>query len=186
VREGNPAANAFVDIAKAVAVAVVLSIGINSFLLQVVDVRQSSMETTLEEGDRILLSKVDYRFQTPRRGEIIVFRPPAPACPFESAPCVPFVKRVIGVAGDRIELIDGKVYLNGAVLVERYARQPTTPEGDSVTYPFVVPADSVFVLGDNRPVSGDSRAWGAVSRERILGKAYVDFWPPAHAKWLVP
>lgn len=186
MRVESPAANALIEIAKATVIAVVLSIGINAYVLQVVDVRQSSMETTLEEGDRLVLSKVDYRFQGPQRGDIIVFRPPPPACPEEAASCVPFVKRVIAIAGDRIDLRDGKVYLNDVALNERYARSPTAPEGDSVRYPFVVPADAVFVLGDNRPVSGDSRSWGAVPRPNILGKAYVDFWPPTHAKWLVP
>ena len=182
----SPAANAFVEVLKAVAIAVVLSLGINTFLLQVVDVRQSSMETTLEEGDRLILSKIDYHFHDPQRGDIIVFRPPAPACPLEATTCVPFVKRVIGIPGDRIDVRDGRVYLNEVALNERYAKQPTAAEGDAVRYPFVVPSDSVFVLGDNRPVSGDSRAWGAVPRASILGKAYVDFWPVAHVKWLVP
>ena len=186
MRVENPAASAFLEVARAVAIAAVISIALNTFVLQVVDVRQSSMETTLEEGDRLILSKLDYRFTEPRRGDIIVFRPPAPACPVEAPSCVPFVKRVIGVAGDRVDIRDGKVYVNDVALSERYARPPTAPEGDAVRYPYVVPADAVFVLGDNRPVSGDSRAWGAVSRQSILGKAYVDFWPLAHAKWLVP
>jgi signal peptidase I len=182
----NPAASAFIEVAKAVVIAAVLSIGLNMFVLQVVDVRQSSMETTLDEGDRLILSKVDYRFTAPQRGDIIVFRPPPAACPLEASQCVPFVKRVIGLAGDRVDIRDGKVYLNDAALTEHYVRSPTAPEGDTIHYPYTVPNDSVFVLGDNRPVSGDSRAWGAVSRESILGKAYVDFWPIVHAKWLVP
>jgi len=180
----NSAISAFVEILKAVAIAVVLSLAINTFVVQVVDVRQSSMETTLEEGDRLILSKVDYRIHAPQRGDIIVFRPPT--CVLETAVCVPFVKRVIGIGGDRVDIRDGKVYLNDVALDERYARSPTAAESDSVRYPFVVPSESVFVLGDNRPVSGDSRAWGAVPRGSILGKAYVDFWPLPHAKWLVP
>jgi signal peptidase I len=144
------------------------------------------METTLEEGDRLILSKVDYRFHDPQRGDIIVFHPPPAACPLEAALCVPFVKRVIAIGGDRVDIRDGRVYLNDVALVEHYARSPTAPEGDVVRYPYVVPPGSFFVLGDNRPVSGDSRAWGAVTRDSVLGKAYVDFWPVAHAKWLIP
>lgn len=182
----SPAWSAFVEVLKAVAVAVVLSVGINTFLLQIVDVRQSSMEATLEEGDRLILSKVDYRLHDPQRGDIIVFRPPSPACPLDATTCVPFVKRVIGLPGDRVDVTGGKVYVNGVVLSEDYARPPTSPESDSVPYPYLVPADAVFVLGDNRPVSGDSRAWGAVPLASIVGRAYLDFWPLSHAKWLIP
>jgi signal peptidase I len=143
------------------------------------------MEPTLFAGDRIVISKVDYRLHAPERGDVVVFRPPPPACPADASECVPFVKRVIAIAGDVVELRDGRVVVNGAPLVEPYAGAPTGPEGSAVTYPFTVPADSLFVLGDNRPVSGDSRAWGAVPRSSVAGKAYAAFWPPDHARWLL-
>src|SRR5438093_7545414 len=176
--------NEVLDVLKAVALALFLSIGLNVFVLQVVDVRQSSMETTLVEGDRLLLSKVDYRVHPPQRGDVIVFRPPPPACPVD-ADCVPFVKRVVGIQGDRVDVRDGRLYVNDVAVDEPYARQPTRAEGNAVTYPLVVAADTVFVMGDNRPVSGDSRAWGAVPLSSIIGTAYLDFWPFDHARLLI-
>ena len=144
------------------------------------------MESTLFEGDRILLSKVDYRLHAPERGDVVVFRPPPPACPADSSSCVPFVKRVVAISGDLVDIRDGALLLNGRPVSEPYARAPTLAEGGAVVYPFTVPADTVFVLGDNRPFSGDSRAWGAVSRGGILGKGYVAFWPLDHARSLLP
>src|SRR5438093_2389464 len=173
------------DVLKAVALALFLSIGLNLFVLQVVDVRQSAREATVIEGDRLLLSKVDYRVHAPERGGVIVFRPPPPACPADASDCVPYVKRVVALEGDRVDLRDGRVYVNGAAVDEPYARQPTQAEGNAVTYPLVVPGAAVFVMGDNRPVSGDSRAWGAVPLSSIVGKAYLDFWPLDHARWLI-
>ncbi len=154
-------------------------------MFQVVDVRQSSMEATLAEGDRIIISKIDYRLHAPERGDVVVFRPPPPACPGDASSCVPFVKRVVALAGDVIDVRDERLAVNGLALDEPYARPPTLAEGNALAYPFRVPADSVFVLGDNRPLSGDSRSWGPVARASILGKGYVAFWPPDHAKWLL-
>lgn len=171
------------EIAKAVAAALLLSIGLNLFVLQVTDVQQSSMEPTLLDGDKLVMSKLDYRFRPPAVGEIVVFRPPPPACPADAS-CPHFVKRVVAVAGDVVDLEGGAVVVNGRVLVEPYAGGPTLPEGEGVRYPYVVPAGAVFVLGDNREVSGDSRAWGAVPRDRVRGRAVVAFWPPGRVQSL--
>ncbi len=174
-----------IEIARVIAFALFLSLALNLLVFQVVDVRQTSMVPTLQEGDRILISKVDYRVHAPERGDIVVFRPPPPACPADASNCIPFVKRIVAVAGDVIELRDGRLIVNGAVPDEPHASGPTRAEAGGVSYPFTVPPDSVFALGDNRAFSGDSRAWGAVPRDNIFGKAYLAFWPPEHATWLL-
>ena len=139
-----------------------------------------SMDPTLAPGRRFLVNKfvyarVDdgpfgqygYVFGGPRRGDIIVFAPPIGA---ETE----FVKRVIGLPGDVVEIVDGQVFVNGEL----------SPFDDEYTsayagdYPVTVPPDSYFVLGDNRSVSSDSRQWGMVDGQDIVGRAWFTYWPP--------
>lgn len=165
-------ARGLLEIFQALAIAVVISIGLNVFVVQVTEVRQRSMEPTLNSGDRVLVSKVDYRLHPPERGDIIVFTPPIDTG-------IPFVKRVIALGGDTVDVRDGKVFVNGQPLTEPYAVGATQPRNPSVRFPLQVPRDSVFVLGDNRPVSGDSREWGAVRDVSVIGKVTIRFWPIA-------
>lgn len=163
-------ARGILEVLQALAIAVLISVGLNLFVVQVTEVRQRSMEPTLASGDRVLVSKVDYRLHPPQRGDMIVFRPPIDAG-------IPFVKRVIATEDEVVELRDGKVYVNGLQLVEPYANGTTQVRNPSVSFPYTVPRGSVFVMGDNRLVSGDSREWGAVPAENIIGKVIVRFWP---------
>jgi signal peptidase I len=126
------------------------------------------MEPALEEGQRIIVSKITYYFDGPRRGDIIVFRPPA------SPNAAPYIKRVVGLPGDTVEIKDGKVYINGASLSEPYIKETPLYYMPSET----VPLNNYFVLGDNRNDSNDSHVWGMVPRENIIGKAAFTIWPP--------
>ncbi len=164
------------EVLQALAIAVLISVGLNLFIVQVTEVRQRSMESTLLSGDRVLVSKIDYRIHLPERGDIIVFKPPIDTN-------IPYVKRVIGLPGDTIDLRDGMVVVNGKVLDEPYAFGQTTVRSGQVRFPFRVPQGQIFVLGDNRPVSGDSREWGAVPEDNIVGKVMLKFWPLREARF---
>lgn len=153
--------------------AALLSLVIIVFVVQAFFIPSGSMEPTLRTGDRILVGKFTYKIWDVRRGDIIVFRYPL-------NPNKDFVKRVVGLPGERIEIKDGLVLINGRPLHEVY---PTAlPGGDRACVsnygPEVVPAESVFVLGDNRCNSEDSRFFGFVPAGNIVGRALAVYWPP--------
>jgi signal peptidase I len=153
--------------------AALLSLVIIVFVVQAFFIPSGSMEPTLRTGDRILVAKFVYRLWPVRRGDIIVFRYPL-------NPNKDFVKRVVGLPGDRVEIKDGLVRINGRPLHEVY---PTAlPGGDRACAsnygPEVVPRGAVFVLGDNRCNSEDSRFFGFVPIKNIVGRALAVYWPP--------
>ncbi len=162
---------AILEIVQALALAVVISVVLNLFVVQVTEVRQRSMESTLEQNDRVLVSKLDYRFGVPQRGDIVVFNPPIDST-------IPYVKRVIAIGGETIDLRDGNVYVNGQLVTIAQAHGNTLPQAPRVAFPFKVPAGDVFVLGDNRLQSSDSRTFGSVPVTNIIGKVILRFWPP--------
>ncbi len=127
------------------------------------------MEPRIDSDEYVLINALSYRFGTPHRGDIVAFRHE------RSAPSV-YLKRVIGVPGDRIAIAGGVVSLNGQVLAEPYVRFPDQRSAPSVT----VPPASYYVLGDNRANSDDSRAWGFVPAADIIGRAMFGVWPPSH------
>ena len=161
---------AILEIVQALALAVIISVVLNLFVVQVTEVRQRSMESTLLQGDRVLVSKVDYRFGTPQRGDIVVFQPTTDST-------IPYVKRVAAVAGDTIDLRDGDLYVNGTKTDYPGAHGVTTPQSPALVFPLTVPADNFFALGDNRTASSDSRSFGPQPEERIIGKVILRFWP---------
>ncbi|MBI3997753.1 MAG: signal peptidase I [Armatimonadetes bacterium] len=153
--------------------AALLSLVIIVFVVQAFFIPSGSMEPTLRVGDRILVGKFAYRFWEIRRGDVIVFRYPL-------NPNKDFVKRVVGLPGERIEMKEGLVLVNGRPLSEIY---PTAlPGGDracSSNYgPEVVPPNHAFVLGDNRCNSEDSRFFGFVPTKNVIGRALLVYWPP--------
>lgn len=138
------------------------------FVYQPVKVEGSSMEPGLEDQERIFINKLVYRLETIERGDIVVFRYPRDHRKS-------FIKRVIGLPGDRVKIVEGHVYLNGELLSEPYV-----PEDyfDSRSYEEkVVRPDTYFVMGDHRSMSNDSRDFGLVPRANIYGKAVFGYWP---------
>lgn len=150
------------------AIALVLASFIMVFITQSYLVQGSSMEPTLYNGERLMVDKVTYRFREPKRGEIIVFRYP-------SDPRRRFIKRVIGLPGDQVEVRKHLVYVNGVPLDEPYIKGPTYRDFG----PMIVPEGTYFVLGDNRNNSDDSRFpdVGPVPRKLIVGRALLLYWP---------
>lgn len=155
---------------EALLIAVVLAGFIIVFVAQSFLVHGSSMEPTLVEGQRLLVDKVTYRLRPPERGEIIVFHYPAD-------PSRKFIKRVIGVPGDEVLIVGHRLILNGQPVHEPYIKGPIFESFGPVT----VPDGHVFVLGDNRNNSDDSRFpdVGPVPLDLVVGVARVAYWPPA-------
>lgn len=160
---------AALDIFETLLLSLVLFFGINSLTARI-RVESISMQPTLYAGDMVLVNRLAYKFGQPERGEIIVFKyPPEPTQ-------TPYIKRVIGLPGDKIQIAGGQVTVNGQVLVEPYIAAQTSRGGE-----WTVPENSLFVMGDNRNNSSDSRAWGMVPFGNIIGKALFIYWPFEHA-----
>lgn len=163
------------EYAKAFLQAAILAAVIIVFIAQSHLVDGVSMENTLHDRERLMVDKLSYRFIEPKRGEIIVFR-------FPQDPRSRFVKRVIGIPGDTVEIRNGVVYLNDVPLDEPYIKEPPRDNMPKVT----VRPDHVFVMGDNRNNSLDSRhpPVGQVPYNLIVGRALFSYWPPRAIKWL--
>ena len=164
---------AALEFLKTVVIAFLLAHFIKVSVAQAFQVEQYSMEPNLLPHDRVLVNKFIYRFRPPRPGEIVVLHPP-------SDPSRNYIKRVVAVAGQRVEIRDGAVYVDSRPLREPYLRAPTG--GDYG--PESVPARDIFVLGDNRGNSEDSRAFGFVPMRNIVGEAIVIYWPPQRFRTL--
>lgn len=153
------------DLVETIIPALLIALAINFFVAQPTLVRGYSMEPTLHQEERLLVEKVSYRFHQPQRGDIVVLK--------VAQEPIPLVKRVIGLPGETVEIRQGNVYVNGQHLDEPYLRQ--TPYGNMPARP--VPAGSIFVLGDNRNNSNDSRYFGVVPLDDVVGKAWLRYWP---------
>jgi signal peptidase I len=150
----------------------IISLAISAFIIiflyQPVKVEGTSMMPSLDDQERIFVNKFVYRLEPIERGDIVVFRYPRD-------PSKSYIKRVIGVAGDRIRIDDGQVYVNGRPLLEPYV---PAIYSDARSYrEIVVPQGSYFLLGDHRSMSSDSRDFGAVEENLIYGKAVFGYWP---------
>jgi signal peptidase I len=154
------------DMAETLLLAAVLYLIIQTLTARI-KVESTSMVPTLRANDYVVVNKLAYQLGNPSRGDIIVFKyPPDPTQ-------IPYIKRVIGLPGDQVHIAGGKVSINGVLLNEPYLKVTTNQGGD-----WTVPEDSLFVLGDNRNGSSDSRAWGMVPLGNVIGKAEVVYWPP--------
>lgn len=156
----------FAELLESILPALSVVLAVNLFLAQPRVVHGQSMEPSLHEAERVIVDVLSLRFRQPERSEIIVLD-------LDKAGEPPLIKRVIGLPGDLVEIRDGGVYLNGALLDEPYL-DGTTP---GYLAPQRVPEDHVFVLGDNRPNSNDSRYFGMVSYDQIRGRALLRYWP---------
>jgi len=146
--------------------ALVLALILRYFVVQAFWIPSGSMIPTLVPGDRVLVSKFWYHFQPPKRGQIVVFKYPLD-------PKRDFIKRVIGLPGEVVSMEEGVVYIDGEPLAEPYVKNH-----DSFNMkPVKVPENAYFVMGDNRPNSQDSRFWGFVPKENLIGPAFFRYWP---------
>ena len=173
-------AKAFFDWALVVVIALVVALGVRTFLLAHFVVEGSSMYSTLETGDRVFVNKVSYRLHDPNRGDVVVLHE------IRGTTERDLIKRVIAVGGEEVEMRSCEVRIGGQLLLEPYL-DPTvvTPGNCGGDFgPILVPEGTVFVMGDNRAGSQDSRTLGPVLLDDIVGRAFVVFWPRSNWQWL--
>jgi signal peptidase I len=154
-----------IDITQTIIISVLLFLGINLITARI-RIESVSMEDTLHPGNAVLVNRLAYRLGEPARGDIVVFEPP-----FDSPE--PYIKRIVGLPGDEVTIQDSRVYVNGIEIQEPYIKASPQTQGT-----WQVPWDTVFVMGDNRNNSSDSRSWGSVPLSNIIGKAVFVYWPP--------
>jgi signal peptidase I len=166
------------ELVETLLLALIVFFVVQLFIAQPYEVQQQSMENTLMPNQYILVDKLTPRFDPYTRGDIIVFSPPGSESGWAPDPSgTPYIKRIIGVPGDTVSIHDGAVYVNGVKLTEPYTfeGQPTRPTGSKSTW--TLKADEYFVMGDHRAVSQDSREFGAIAKESIIGRAWLRYWP---------
>lgn len=154
-----------IDVVETLILSVILFAGINAVSARI-RVDGASMEPSLQSGEFVIVNKLAYMFSDPAIGDVIVFH-------FPRDPDQEYIKRIIGLPGDRVEVREGKVYVNGQILNEDYIAASPIYETS-----WDVPSDSLFVLGDNRNNSSDSHNWGPVPIDYVIGKATFIYWPP--------
>lgn len=179
------------DVVETILPALLIVLVVNVFLAQATRVEGQSMEPNIHDNQRLVVEKISYRLHLPERGDIVVLKPPNSIslpldqrivswfCTVLPLDCSidmpdPLIKRVIGLPGETIEIKNGYVYINGQVLEEPYLQQLTFGNVSSR----VISPGHVFVLGDNRSASNDSRSFGEVALSNIVGRAWFRYWPP--------
>jgi signal peptidase I len=170
------------EIVETILLTVVIFFVVQHFVAQPYQILQVSMEHTLDPGQYVLVDKISPVFSDYKRGDVIVFQPPAGYS--EDGQDIPFIKRVIGVAGDLVEIHDNSVYVNGVKLDEAYVYegQPTVPLNGQSSWR--VPAGDLFVLGDHREESQDSRVFGPIPKSSVIGRAWLRYWPLSNFGWI--
>ena len=161
------------ELGRTLALSIILALGIRTFVAEARWIPSESMLPTLKVNDKLIVDKLSYDFANPHRGDIVVFSPTDNIKKENPNLKDAFIKRVIGVPGDKVEVKGERVYINDQPLREKYIE-------DSPHYqfgPVIVPPNSYLVLGDNRNNSYDSHFWGFVPRDNIIGRAIVRFWP---------
>lgn len=165
---GSSLLGSVLEVVLIVGAAFVLALIIQQFVVKPFYIPSESMEDTLVKGDRVLVNRFEYRFSQPQRGDVVVFHPPI-------SPDEDYIKRVVAVGGDTVEVKGGALYVNGVVQSEPYLKESYI---EGVFPEETVPEGHIFAMGDNRNRSGDSRVFGPVAVESILGKGFVIYWPP--------
>ncbi len=181
-----------------VVVALGLALGIQAFLVKPFRIPSASMEPTLDIGQRVLVSRVNYHVSDPDRGDVVVFKPPKgaddnvcgiinhdpdsqnQACPkpTNDASDQNFIKRIVAVGGDRLKVERGRVILNGKPTDEPFIQPSEDCSICNLTREIRIPPDHFFMMGDNRGESADSREWGPVPKDQLIGQAFFTYWPP--------
>jgi signal peptidase I len=157
-----------------IGLAVVIALVVKAFLVQAFYIPTGSMEPTLAVNDRVLVNKLAYRLGDPERGDIIVFDAPPSA---RTDDVQELIKRVIGLPGETIESREGRIYIDGQLLEEPYLTDEHRDNLGEPIAPILIPEGHYFVMGDNRPNSQDSRFFGVISDDAIVGRAFVRIWP---------
>jgi signal peptidase I len=155
----------FRDVVETLLLVLVIFVVVNA-LTGRFQVRGSSMEPSLHDGQFVIVSRLSYQLGEPQRGDIVVFEPP-------NGSSDDYIKRIIGLPGEHVEIRDGSVWIDGRRLEEPYVNSPI---GDFGTWE--LGPDEYLVMGDNRANSSDSRSWGTLPRENIVGRAWICYWPP--------
>lgn len=163
----------FVDNAKLVTIALAIALFVRFFIAEPRFIPSPSMVPTLAVGDRLLVEKVSYRLHSPQKGDIVVFEPPPQLQEYGYSSSQAFIKRVIGLPGQTVQINQGKVLIDGQPLDEPYILEPPDYEMPLLQ----IPAGSLFMMGDNRNDSNDSHVWGFLPVQNAIGKAAFRFWP---------
>lgn len=173
-----------VDWGPTIAIPLVLAILLHTFVIEAFIVPTGSMLDTIQINDRVWAEKVSYHFTEPAPGDVVLFKNPTDQD-------VTLLKRLIATEGQTVDLIDGAVVVDGEVLDEPYVEgKPTEPFDhfapgvESLQYPLVVPEGHVWLMGDNRTNSRDSRYYGPIPTDSIIGRAFCTYWPLDHARML--
>lgn len=176
-KSAKPKKSALRELVETVLWALVIALCVRYFVVEGYYIPSTSMEPTLVPGERVLVAKFLYRFSEPHRGDIVVFR-----YPIDNRKNL--IKRVVGLPGEKIEITQGRVFVNGEPLVGELFQRTYYDIGYYGQGAHVVPKGHYFVLGDNSENSDDSRFWGYVPRKNILGRAFLVYWPPHHVRIL--
>lgn len=165
-RQGTWSTTLLRELVETILPALLIAVAVNLFIAQPTRVDGTSMEPTLRSEERLIIEKVSYRLHAPARGDIVVLKLPG-------REHEPLIKRVIGLPGDVIAIRNGRVYIDGAPVDEPYLDQITPGYVPAQ----IVPEGHVFVLGDNRSASNDSRIFGMVPQKDLIGRAWITYWP---------
>ena len=187
-------AGSIIELVVIVAVALGLALLIQAVLIKPFRIPSESMEPTLVRNQRVLVDRVSTDLSDPERGDILVFKPPEGAetnscgvqqpetsscpTPTKQRSDTNFIKRVVGVGGDRIKVIGGSVYLNGKKQKEPFADLASDCELCNLPDEITIPKGYYFMMGDNRGASADSREWGPIPKKWVIGQAFATYWPP--------
>jgi signal peptidase I len=194
LKKPQSTAGSLLELVMIVAVALGLALGIQRFLIKPYRIPSESMVPTLKIGQRVLVNRIGHTFSKPAVGDVVVFHPPKGAeaarcgvahpretvCPesLKEQDSVNFIKRVVAGPGDTIAVDGGHVVLNGKVQKEPFIAPCEPGGGCDFKRPITVPAGEYFMMGDNRGSSDDSRYWGPVPDDWIIGGAFATYWPP--------
>jgi signal peptidase I len=195
-REKRSGVGSAIEFVLIIVVALGLALGIQAFLVKPFRIPSASMEPTLDIGQRVLVSRVNYHLGDPDRGDVVVFKPPKgaddnscaiPREPRDGHACQEskpgkskdnFIKRIVALPGDRLKVLEGHVYIDGKRQDEPFVNENRTCDVCNLPKEITIPAGHFFMMGDNRGESADSRFWGPVPEDNLIGQAFFTYWPP--------